>query len=45
MFIHLGFQNYLNRIHYTKWQKDLWKDKTVKEISEASMEYKRTDSI
>ncbi|WP_276619558.1 hypothetical protein [Syntrophomonas wolfei] len=30
---------------YTKWQKDLWKDKTVKEISEAAMEYRRTDSI
>ena len=25
---------------YTKWQKDLWKDKTVKEISEAATEYK-----
>ncbi len=25
---------------YTKWQKDLWKDKTVKEISEAATEYR-----
>ena len=25
---------------YTKWQKDLWKDKTVKEISEAATTYR-----
>ena len=25
---------------YTKWQKRLWEDKTVKEISEAAMNYR-----
>ncbi|MDD2215261.1 MAG: hypothetical protein PHE41_01615 [Eubacteriales bacterium] len=30
---------------YTKWQKDLWKDKNVKEISEAAAQYRRTNSI
>lgn len=25
---------------YTEWQQDLWKDKTIKDISEAAMEYR-----
>ena len=25
---------------YTNWQQDLWKDKSIQEISEAAMEYR-----
>lgn len=25
---------------YTEWQQDLWKDKTIKDLSEAAMEYR-----
>jgi len=25
---------------YTKWQKNLWQDRTVKEVSEAAMNYR-----
>lgn len=25
---------------YTEWRQDLWKDKTIKDISEAAMEYR-----
>ena len=27
---------------YTKWQANLWQDKTVKEVSEAAMEYRKS---
>ena len=26
---------------YTKWQRDLWKDKTVEELSKEAMEFRR----
>ncbi|HPR94661.1 MAG TPA: hypothetical protein PKW67_11455 [Syntrophomonadaceae bacterium] len=26
---------------YTKWQTNLWQDKTVKEVSEAAMNYRK----
>jgi len=26
---------------YTKWQRDLWKDKSVEELSKEAMEYRR----
>ncbi len=26
---------------YTKWQRDLWKDKTVEELSREAMEFRR----
>ena len=26
---------------YTKWHVDLWQDKTVKEVSEAAMKYRK----
>jgi hypothetical protein len=26
---------------YTKWQANLWQDKTVKEVSEAAMNYRK----
>jgi hypothetical protein len=28
---------------YTKWQNKLWKEKTVKEISDAAMKYKTNE--
>lgn len=27
---------------YTKWQVNLWQDKTVKEVSEAAMKYRKS---
>jgi hypothetical protein len=28
---------------YTRWQRDLWKEKTVEEISRAAMELRKTE--
>jgi len=28
---------------YTRWQKDLWKDKTVEELSQAAMELRNKE--
>jgi hypothetical protein len=30
---------------YTKWQKGLWEDKTVKEISDAAMNYRAAKPV
>jgi len=30
---------------YTKWQENLWPDKTVKQISEAAMNYRKHSSV
>ncbi len=30
---------------YTKWQENLWPDKTVKEVSEAAMKYRKHSSV
>ncbi|HHV15228.1 MAG TPA: hypothetical protein GXX58_01430 [Gelria sp.] len=30
---------------YTKWQENLWPDKTVKEVSEAAMNYRKHSSV
>lgn len=29
---------------YTKWQKDLWKDKTIEQLSKEAMDYKNKNN-